>query len=372
MRRLLEMALVVLSLQLCAAGASLVLSPTPATAQLMTATDGALSELAIQFHRMSADRFLPVYEQLLKELSPDVAIRVVVSDAEDEAIFRAALDEWFADGPQPVVTFSHTGRPITSWMRDRLAVLPTTQGKTRLLAPAMPMTGPEVRAHDWTVPWTLGEQLGPDVALRRSQYRFDGGDLIADERFTYVASPLFARNPDLPKATLTAMLTRDLGRPVLALTDTPDHHLGMFLTPLGNGTVVVADPNLARQLLADSDIDAASIQVGGAPAGEPSAQLLRQFDNVIEQLEGLGLDVVHMPVLPTSQHYAWLSYNNVLSERRDGQLHVYLPVYDVPALDDAATAIWQEEGAIVHPIRVDGLFRLGGSVRCLTAPITRS
>lgn len=344
--------------------------PAPPAAALMPAATGALEQLAIQFHRVEHQRFLPVYAQLLTELDPRTRVRVVVADAEDEDLFRTHAESWF-DGAGPELVFAHTGRPITSWMRDRLAVLDTDDDHV-LLAPSAPIRGPEARVHDWMVPWTLGEHLGEHYRVKQARYRFDGGDLIADASRVYVASPLFDRNPDVPQGSVAAMLAEDLGRPVLALHDAPDHHIGMFLTPLGDGRVLLGDPALGERIVRDAGQRPDELVVGDQPVGHADPALLASFETVRTQLLAAGLEVVPMPALPTDQRYAWLSYNNVLLEERSGRLHVYLPVYGVAALDRAATRVWEDEGAVVHPIEVEGLFRLGGSVRCLTAPLARS
>ncbi|TNE84561.1 MAG: hypothetical protein EP330_29170 [Deltaproteobacteria bacterium] len=364
MRRLLELITGLGALRLLGLAVAAWLGGAPTTS-LMPAADGAITDLAIQFHRVEQDRFLPVYEDLLSALAPGTRVHVVVADDEDESRFRAAVATWNTDVS---LEFARTDAPITSWMRDRLAVLPTAED-TVLLAPAAPMTGPEARVHDWLVPWTLGAHLGDAARVQQARYRFDGGDLIADETRVYVASPLFARNPDLPAASLVAMLEEDLGREVLVLDRAPNHHIGMFVTPLGEGRVAVGDPTLARDLLGDADT--AGLVVGGRPVGRAPTELLASLDHIADQLEDVGLDVVRLPLLPTDQQWAWLSYNNVLAETRDDGLHVYMPVYGVDALDAAATAIWRTEGATVHAIEVGKLFRLGGSVRCLTAPIAR-
>jgi hypothetical protein len=67
-----------------------------------------------------------------------------------------------------------------------------------------------------------------------------------------------------------------------------------------------------------------------------------------------------------------LSYNNaVLEHRSDGRMHVLMPSYGVGRLDAAATDAWEATGAVVHPIDVRSVFELGGSVRCLSAPLQR-
>ncbi len=364
MRRALQTGIVLLSANLVFLAGWTALSPEPAPQALMPAAEGELTDLAIQFHRPGERLFLDVYGQLLQALDPSVTVHVVTADATDEQHFRAAYATWFPDADGPSLRFAHTDKPITSWMRDRLAVV-----GDHLLAPAAPMPGVQERVNDWTVPWTLGEHLDRPVA--QSTWTFEGGDLISGPERAIVASPLFDRNPDVPEHELIALLERDLGRPVLALHDTPTHHIGMFLTPIGAGRVAVADPTLGLQVLADAGLQPETVLAGGAPIGRVSDEDLARFTGVAQQLEAQGFDVVRLPVLPTTQDYAWITYNNVLAETRDGRLHVYMPTYGVDALDEAGTHAWQAAGAVVHPIDVEALFRLGGSVRCLTAPVGR-
>jgi hypothetical protein len=360
-------------------GAAVLVPEPPAPGPLMAAAGGSITDLGIQFHRTGAERFLPVFGALLRSLDPGTTVHVVVTDRADHNRFEEARFGWFPVGGGPRVEYAYAGRPITSWMRDRLAVLDPgpSGGPAVLLAPAAPMTGPEARAHDWTVPWTLGEHLGGRALVRATEYRFDGGDLIADEERVYVATPLVGRNPGLDPEALYARLERDLGRPVLRLGSAehpvPDHHIGMFLTPLGDGRVAVGDPDLALAALEQAGVHDTTLLVGGTPLSlDLEAERLDRFRRVAQELRAAGLEVVPVPILPSSGPYVFMSYNNVLVERRaDGRLHVYLPVYGVDALDAAATEAWEDAGAVVHPIAVDGLFRLGGSVRCLVAPLAR-
>lgn len=347
------------------------LAPARPAPRLMPALGGGITELAIQFHRTRADLFLPVYAQLFAALDPEVAVRVVVGDAEDERQFELARAEWFPGGGGPSVRYAPVGRPITSWARDRLAVLPAPGGPTVLLAPPAPMLGPGARISDWTMPWTLADALGDGFVVRSAPFQFEGGDLIADADRVYVARPLLQRNPDVGADSVIASVRATVGRPVVALgTDgaaVPDHHIGMFLTPLGEGRVAVGDPALGLSLLPPGPLE-----VGGRQfVPETDLEMLQRFETVVTQLEAHDLVVVRLPLVPSTTPWAWMSYNNVLAEHRAGAPHVYLPTYGVPALDGAATEVWRAEGATVHPIDVSELFWHGGSVRCVTAPVSR-
>ena len=79
--------------------------------------------------------------------------------------------------------------------------------------------------------------------------------------------------------------------------------------------------------------------------------------------------MVPIPVVPSTQPFVWLSYDNALVDVREGRTHVIMPTYGVPELDRAARAAFERVGAIVHEVRVDRLFRQGGSVRCVVEPL---
>jgi hypothetical protein len=50
---------------------------------------------------------------------------------------------------------------------------------------------------------------------------------------------------------------------------------------------------------------------------------------------------------------------------------VYLPVYNVPALDAEATRIYQALGYRVVPIDVSTIYKLNGSLGCLVNVLAR-
>ncbi len=327
----------------------------------------SIEAMVVQFHREGGERFLAVYEPMLGALETDTRVIVVVADAEDRRVFEAARRGWASS---PRVEYVIAGHAITSWARDRFAVL----DGARIVAPPRPQDGAEQRVHDWVVPWAVGRHLRAPVT--KAPFRFDGGDLIADEERVYVATPLFARNPHTDPSRLMGQLERTLGRPVVRIggpdLPVPDHHVGMFLTPLGGGRVAYGDPDLALRALGAREGEPLTLTIDGAPLElDTSRERLQRFRNVAIALERAGLDPVPIPILPAREPFVFLSYDNVLLDRRADGAHVILPTYGVEALDRAAVEAWRALGARVHPVRVDRVFRYGGSVRCLAAPIVR-
>jgi hypothetical protein len=67
-----------------------------------------------------------------------------------------------------------------------------------------------------------------------------------------------------------------------------------------------------------------------------------------------------------------VTYTNALFDRDAGGPVVYLPTYDLPALDRAAVALYKLLGARVVPIDVSTVYRLNGSLGCLVNVMARA
>jgi hypothetical protein len=227
------------------------------------------------------------------------------------------------------------------------------------------------RAEDPAVPWTLAALRSPGIEAAEAPVTFDGGDLVADESRVYLTPAAARRDPTGAGGDARAIrdaLAAVLDRDVLLLADdpadAPDHHIGMFVTPLGRGTVLVGDPRAARGLLTGT----AAALVPDADLSDASAA---RFDAAAESLGRAGLRVLRIPLVPTHTPYVWLGYNNVLIDDRADGRHVLQPQYDVPSLDRAGRTAWEDLGFVVHPIDVSRLYRHGGAVRCLAAVLSR-
>jgi hypothetical protein len=351
---------------------------SPPNGRIVTAAGGQIDEMAIQFHRETGgDAFLPVYAEIFGALSPETTVWVIVTDEADERIFDEARRTWTSPGPR--VRYARVGRTITNWARDRMAVLADDEGAPVLVAPPDAHAGALARANDWHVPWVLRSALGARGRIVTAPFAFDGGDLIADESFVYFATPLERRNASRPINVLRHELETLVGRPPLRVGDVgdpaPDHHIGMFVTPLGDGVVAYADPELGSERLfgsAHAEAPRRVITGGRSYEIDERPETRRRFARVESDLERAGLHTVALPMVPTTTPYAWIGYDNVLLDRRPDGLHVLMPTYGLPALDQAAAEIYRSLGATVHPIDVSGIFHHGGTVRCLAAVISRT
>jgi hypothetical protein len=344
-----------------------------ANGPLLSECDGTLRRLVIHYAAGSDDVVMPTYRSFLRQLPAEVEVCAVCpGDAEYQSL-RAGV------GPTacrltPVIV----GHPITSWSRDRwLALGPAPGQPTTLLYP---------RGEDGAAVWPdrLGDQrvaadlaaaLAPDVRARLSELYFDGGDVSADGETAFVRPSVLLRNVQRTVTTrdeLVASLSRLLGRRVVILDGAPDHHVAMYMMPVGGKTVLVGDPKLAEAALAESPGEAAAVASFLPDGPDFSEATAASFEAVAEHCRDAGYRVVRIPVVPGRDGRTYLTYVNAILDERDGRRTVYMPEYSFAGrLNDAARAVWGEVGYDVRPVECDGCARNFGTLHCLVNVMQR-
>jgi len=358
-----------LVLVVLAADSSALVSPFVPDAEIVSDAHGALKELAVHYRRDFHDESFETLADLISALPGDVTVRVLVAERSQfdflvQELARAGVcDEARL---RPLVT----GMEISPWAKDRFGTLERRGRPVVAVPPHRAIVG-GARGNDEKVPDLLCAELD-HVTCQSLPFYFEGGDLIADDDHVFVAATLLERNKPLTEARrgdLLEQLHDELGRDVVSIgrdgSDVPDHHIGMYLTPLGDGVVAVASPRLGHRLYRALPASEQILDLDEDPAE------LARFDRVAMDLRSQGLEVVEVPLLLTSTPRVYVSYNNALLERRDGVGRVYMPVYGIAALDDAAAGVYRENGWLVERVRVGEVYGHAGSLRCLVGVVSR-
>jgi len=331
---------------------------------LVSDVEGELDRIVVHYVRSFHDASFPTLADLFDALPRDTAVHVVVAErAEFDHLVDALDREGIA--PPDELTAVVTGFSITPWAKDRFGTFHRGQRPVLGLPPDRSRIG-GARGNDARVPELLCREID-GLDCEALPFRFEGGDLLSDGERIYVPANLPGRNPGRAGDELLPTIAQVAGRDVTPIgdrpSDIPDHHIGMVVTPLGNGVVAVADPDWGRALVGESP--AAPIEV------EDDEERYLPFRAVAAALEDEGLTVVRVPMVLTSTPRVYATYNNALVETRDDGRHIYMPVYDLPELDGLAAGIFEDQGLTVHPIRVEDLYEHTGSLRCLVGVISR-
>jgi hypothetical protein len=341
--------------------------------RLLSECDGALRELVIHYVPDAAEIVVPTYRDFLRQLPRDVVVHVVCRS-------RAAFDDLAARlaPTRCVLSPVIVDHPITSWSRDRwLALRPAGDAdKTVLLCPRSE-NGADVwpdRAGDRQVAADLAAALQPGVSVRSSGLYFDGGDVAADGETAFITPAMPLRNIQRTvqdAEELRARLSAELGRRVVLLDGTPDHHTAMYMAPVGNRTVLVGDPALAKRILtaAGKDRQAADWFPDGPDFSDAS---IARFDAAARQCEAAGYRVIRIPVIPGSDGRTFITYVNAIVDERVGSRIVYMPTFSVAEeLNRAAAGVWTNLGYEVRRVRCDGCYRYSGTLHCLVNVLRR-
>ncbi len=353
-----------------AVASALGLTPIRSTTRYRLVAEDAsapLSRIAIHY-APAADRVaVPVWRQLFRALPARVQVDVAVATAADFDRFRALVGaaELGAERFHAVVI----GREITTWSRDRFAALVDARGEGGVLAPPRVETAFGGRAGDQESPHAIA-RAAFDTPARTSKVVFEGGDLAASAHRLFVGAELEVRSRGrgADRAAIDAELRRHFDEEIIWLGDqpgdVPHHHVMMYMVPLDDDTAIVGDPREGARLAAG-----AGLHLDGDLDGHAA-----RFDRVAALLEARGMKVIRAPVAVLEGAGSYVTYTNALFDREpgpDGRPVVYLPTYRVPALDDAATRLYQELGYLVRPIDVSGIYHLNGSLGCLVNVLRR-
>ena len=176
-------------------------------------------------------------------------------------------------------------------------------------------------------------------------------------------SPLLGKS----REELEKVLSDELGRKIILLEQSPEHHAGMFMMVTGNRTVVVADPELGRNLIPAAEIPELP---GGADFSQATQGL---YDAVAKQVAAAGYRVVRIPQIPAADGKTFLTYLNVIIDCQKGKRIVYMPEYrGVEKMNQAARKVWEGLGYEVRPIDCTNVFRQFGTLHCLVNVVERS
>jgi len=332
--------------------------------------DGRLGRIVIHYVAGAAPVVMQTYREFLGDLGPDVTVYVVCPD-------EAAFDELRrAMGPvactlRPVAT----GHAMTTWSRDRWLALapPPDGGPATVLSPREEKAARiwPAREGDRKTGRDLADALGPEHAIAvRSDLLFDGGDFVADERSVFVTPSVAERNIQhtvADREELIRELRNRLGKRIVLLDEAPPYHAGMFMMTAGDGVVIVGDPSLGAETLGralPSEIM--------PPGTDDTAETQRLFDAVARRCRDEGYRVVRMPTVTGLDGRTYLTYLNVILDRRDGKRVVYMPTYrGVESLNAAAADVWRSVGWEVRPIDCTATYVHFGSLRCLVNVLSR-
>lgn len=352
---------------------------TESTAGLVADDGGPIAELLLHYALNSEGELGTVYHDLFQHLGPNVRLQVCCSN---EASVDAFSSRWgtAAVGQGRQVQVVNVNRPITVWARDRRICRQTADGRSAAcFVPTAHFTYDPEKQNDLVLSSLLFPTgLVPAVSL--ASFHLEGGNVVSNRRHVFVGANAFDDNRHrfVSESAMFAELTRIFGRPTIAIQGSdgavPWIHTDMYLTPVDSRTILVSSPaegcrlldgqntitvqNRDRQSQVEFDVVAADSLKQG------------RFDEVANQLTGMGYQVIRLPALINVQKDWMVTYNNVLMDYQDGQRVVLMPIYHIPELDHAAAQVYRALGFEVRPVDVSTVFQLGGAIRCL-ANVTR-
>ena len=342
---------------------------------------GKITSVVLQYHPALVETVIPIYRQFLAARGHNYQVIWVVADAAQLQDIKRQLGKDFPQNYKVVTT----GKVISSWSKDRFVACVGigSNQPAQLYAPARRVRDNPLRINDQEVPYRLARSLSKSFHVRGSDADFDGGDFLATSRHLLASPVIIAKNTpgkgrrfhsnEELKKYLAATMSGKLCWLGNKATDVPAHHVGMYLTVIGD---VAAVGDISPHWMTSeqaTEVNTAMAKAGGAASSKGQEQLARQLENIAQRMQQLGYRVVRVPLFPSATPRAWISYNNGIVETSKSERIFYMPTFAMPAIDARAAAIFTRElHCRVIPIDCSKIWPLGGSLHCLVNVVGRN
>ena len=376
--------------------AQVLLPPLAGAATLLSDSGGKMRNLLLQCPDVHFARAIaPVWNQLAQHTAPEARLTVAVPAGAGGASASQYLLEHVGESDKlQFVTVENGEHWLSQWSRDSVLPLRSAQGEEMLGVPnrtnwASANRNPEGETMDTVVPYLLAQEGKTQKVSPLPWISLDGGNVVNNRTTAFIGEDSLRDTGKLLKATGSEqapeeMLSQVLGKAVVAVPQMT-FHIDLACTPLGDKTMLVADPNLGLRLLQAvpeerrETLDKSMAQAADLPDESLLSGYLAQelddtlFEQAAEQLGQQGYEVVRVPFLGApSYDQPVLSYNNVLVEEYEGVKQVFLPQYGCEPLDQAARTTYEGLGYTVVPVEMAQISRKQGALRCSALPISRS
>lgn len=328
-------------------------------APVLSETDGEIRAINIQY-TAGADFTIPIYREFLSKFNPRAKVYVVCPENADLAELQSKLQ--ISRTLIPI----YTHHPQTPWAKDRWIAL--DRGKEiELLAPrgenladAWP-----TRKGDEKIAFDIASALGEGYRATRSGLYFDAGDVLCDNETAFVSPWLTSKNIQktvVDEKQLDQRLESMFKQRVVRFPVGPEHHAGMFMVLLGHRAAMVGDPSLAK-----------AFPQGPIPElPDYTEETQKKFDAVAKTVESAGYRVVRVPVVPSTNQRAYVTYCNSIIDIETGKPVVYMPVFDGwEQLNEAGQKAWEKEGFEVRTVNCTTSYTLFGNIHCLVNVLKR-
>ena len=344
-------------------------------------TSGAITRLLLLYTVSDAPGVGAPYQDLLNQLPVEISIVVCAADALSIDDFRNRFRAALTRKPRKV-HFLEVGFLTSAWSRDR--IIARMRADFKPASSLLPLGADWYREEEWKdleVFQAMSDQ-GVMVGNFSLPLHLEGGNVVGGSEHVFVGVNAITDNlaSGMEADDIRGWVKKALGKEVVFLQDAdgnvPKSHADMYLTPLPGNKVLLADPGLGSKLLGGMSEGSMSYpETEGVDRDilffKHDDRLKGQFEEMEQALQKRGFEVERLPGVFAGDNEWMVTYNNVLMDFRRGHSVVYMPVYHLDALDDAARKVYESNGFEVCPIDVSTVFHLNGAIRCLANVIER-
>jgi hypothetical protein len=148
--------------------------------------------------------------------------------------------------------------------------------------------------------------------------------------------------------------------------------MSMYMAALDGGVALVGDPAAGVHIAGDGFMPGEKSAETGEPLrADASPTTIARFDRAAAALARTGFRVVRIPTIAFDDK-TYFAYTNGVFETRGVERIARIPTFDLPALDDAARAVYEGLGWRVVPVRSRAVYTQHGTIGCLVNVLARA
>ena len=249
----------------------------PQPVSVLSDTSGEIEEILLQYSALLSEEVLPTYRDLFSKMDPETTIHVACENGMQAYMLNETIDGWNVPSRERIVVTS-IDEEISIWTRDRFII------KTPLFNPCLAyVLLPRVReecAQDWhndkKVPVIHGLIHGKRLRVQQSPLFFEGGNIVTNDDRLFTGHSTLTMQEIESENEIIRLLEKDFGKEVFVVGSSnapePLWHIDMYLTPISDSLVLLAEPILDRGILDHAFSEESSHETGETKEAEPSPE----------------------------------------------------------------------------------------------------
>jgi hypothetical protein len=345
---------------------------------------GEIEKVVFQYSEHMGANLIPTLHDFLVQAEEDTSIIIFCQNKDEHDYLEKLVNHVWKLSSKRNIKIINVNKPISIWAKDRYQAITSTALNSiekKLIIPKIASDEDEDRVNDSTLPESFIAVFGKDFTTSKSAVFFEGGDIACSESYIFAGFPSVMEQDLTDYEETMALLEREFGKKLIVLgneeTSVLSCHIDLFATPIDDKRILLGCHEAGMKTLESCSPPFDTSELITDP--DQALAYIDALDLIGQSLESMGFEVIRIPLLfgmaenveEGDNPLFVLTYNNLLLEESDTRKTAFVPRYNIPCLDKKAQDIYKMLGYKIKSVNVSGLYKYGGTLRCVSNVVSR-